>query len=101
MKQIQVSKWGGPEELKVVETPTPAPASGQDWLQKASKRDVAKFDGTTAASHDYIQKVLPATPEPMEAAEVMESAEPTDAADAGPLEDAGPLAEDDWMAAAD
>ncbi len=61
------------------------------YVSEAAGRDV----GTTAATHDYIKKVLPTTPEPMEAAEVMDSIEPMDEADAGPLE------EDDWMAAAD
>ncbi len=66
------------------------------YMSEAAGRDV----GTTAATRDYIKKVLPAAPEPLEAAEVMDSVEPMDSA--GFLEaDAGPLEEDGSLAAAD
>jgi NADPH2:quinone reductase len=36
MKQIQVSKVGGPEELKLVDTPKPAPGAGQALVRIAA-----------------------------------------------------------------
>ena len=53
------------------------------YMSEAAGRDV----GTTAAARDYIKKVLPDAPEPLEPAELVDSARP--------------LAEDDSLAAAD
>jgi NADPH2:quinone reductase len=36
MKHIQVTKFGGPEELKLAESPTPAPAAGQALVRIAA-----------------------------------------------------------------
>jgi NADPH2:quinone reductase len=36
MKQIQVSKYGGPEELKLVDAPKPAPGAGQALIKIAA-----------------------------------------------------------------
>jgi NADPH2:quinone reductase len=36
MKQIQVSKYGGPEELKLVDAPKPAPGAGQALVKIAA-----------------------------------------------------------------
>jgi NADPH2:quinone reductase len=36
MKQIQVSRHGGPEELKLMETPTPTPGAGQALVRIAA-----------------------------------------------------------------
>jgi hypothetical protein len=53
------------------------------YMSEAAGRDV----GTTAAARDYVKKVLPDVPEPMEPAELVDSARP--------------LTEDDSLAAAD
>ena len=53
------------------------------YMSEAAGRDV----GTTTAAKDYIKKVLPDAPEPLEPAELVDSARP--------------LAEDDSLAAAD
>ncbi len=53
------------------------------YMSEAAGRDV----GTTAAARDYIKKVLPGVPEPMEPAELVDSARPP--------------AEDDSLTAAD
>ena len=52
-------------------------------MSEAAGRDV----GTTAAARDYIKKVLPDAPEPLEPVELVDSGRP--------------LAEDDSLAAAD
>jgi hypothetical protein len=47
------------------------------YMSEAAGRDV----GTTAAVRDYIKKVLPAAPEPLEAADFMDSVQPLGPAD--------------------
>jgi len=61
MKAIQVQEFGGPEQLKLVELPTPKPAAGQ-VLVRIHAAGVNPYDTYMRAGTYPVKPVLPYTP---------------------------------------
>lgn len=61
MKAIQIEEFGGPENLKLVEVPDPAPGDGEVLVEVA--RSGVNFADTHAIRNDYIaEQTLPLIP---------------------------------------
>lgn len=81
MRAIQISEFGGPEVLRPVELPTPAPAAGEALI-RVSKAGV-NFADTHQRTNSYVRKAtLPLVPGG-EVAGVVERAPPDAAVEAG------------------
>jgi NADPH:quinone reductase len=77
MRAIQMSEFGGPEVLKLVELPTPAPAPGEALIRVS--RAGVNFADTHTRTNSYVQKAtLPLVPGGEVAGIVVEA--PADAA---------------------